>query len=40
MFSALAYNYGNLQSKLDFFGALAPVAEMGNITEGFIESVA
>tara|TARA_B110000285_G_C15068302_1_gene586435 strand:- start:511 stop:798 length:288 start_codon:yes stop_codon:yes gene_type:complete len=40
MFSALAANYGTLQSKLDIFVALAPVAEMGNITESFIESLA
>jgi hypothetical protein len=40
MFAALANNYGSIQSKLDIFVALAPVAEMGNITDSFIESLA
>jgi hypothetical protein len=40
MFAALAANYGTLRSKLDIFVALAPVAEMGNITDSFYASVA
>ena len=40
MFAALAANYGEIQSKLDIFVALAPVAEMGNITYSLIESMA
>jgi len=40
MFAALAANYGDLQSKLDIFVALAPVALMGNVSESFVESCA
>lgn len=40
MFSALAENSGSLRSKLDIYMALAPVAEMANITESMINSVA
>jgi len=40
MFAALAANYGSLQSKLDIFVALAPVALMGNVTESFVDSMA
>jgi hypothetical protein len=40
MFANLADPTISVASKLDIFAALAPVAEMGNITESFIESVA
>jgi len=40
MFAALAANYGSLQSKVKLFLALAPVAEMANTTESFLDSVA
>ena len=40
IFANLADSSFSVASKLDFVGALAPVAEMGNITESFIESVA
>ena len=33
MLTALAYNYGNLQYKVELFIALAPVAIMGNVTD-------
>ena len=32
MLTALAYNYGNLQTKVNISMMLAPVAIMGNVT--------
>ena len=40
IFANLADSSFSVASKLDFVGALAPVAEMANITESFIDSVA
>ena len=33
MFSALAYNHGDLQDKINLYIALAPIAEMNHMTD-------
>ena len=40
MFSALAYNHGDLQDKLNLYIALAPIAEMNNLTNSLLKTSA
>ena len=38
-FSALAYNFGNISSKINLYVALAPVVQMNNIQDSFFLSL-
>lgn len=40
MFSALAYNHGDLKSKLNLFVALAPIINLANSPNGLIQTAA
>jgi len=40
MFSALAYNHGDLKDKLNIFIALAPIINLANSPNGLMQSAA
>jgi hypothetical protein len=40
MFSALASNHGDLNSKINIFVALAPVVRLDNVAESYLKLIA